>query len=68
VTVQEGLELYTINAAQIAFEDRDKGSLEPGKLGDLVVLDADPFAVHPAMIKDIKVERTIVGGNTVYGQ
>ncbi len=66
VSVQEGLELYTINAARIAFEEHDKGSLETGKLGDLVVLDDDPFETDPAAIKDIPVEMTIVGGQVVY--
>jgi hypothetical protein len=66
VTVQEGLELYTINAARIAFEERDKGSMEVGKLGDFVVLGDDPFRVDPARIKDIPVEYTVFGGRTVY--
>jgi predicted amidohydrolase YtcJ len=66
VSIQEGLELYTINAARIAFEERDKGSLEVGKLGDFVVLDENPFEVDPARIKDIPIERTIIGGQVVY--
>jgi predicted amidohydrolase YtcJ len=66
VSVQEGLELYTFNAARIAFEEGDKGSLEPGKLGDFVVLEEDPFEVEPGLIKDITVEMTVVGGDTVY--
>lgn len=43
-----------------------KGGIQVGKLADLVVLDADPTAVDPYAIKDIPVERTIVGGRTVY--
>jgi len=66
VSVQEGLELYTINAARIAFEEREKGSLEVGKLGDLVVLAEDPFEVEPSHIKDIPVEMTVIGGDIVY--
>jgi predicted amidohydrolase YtcJ len=66
VSVQEGLELYTINAARIAFEERDKGSLEVGKLGDFVVLGEDPFEVDPARIKDIPIEWTFIGGKAVY--
>jgi len=66
VSVQEGLELYTINAARIAFEEQDKGSLETGKLGDIVVLSEDPFGVEPSQIKDIPIEMTIVGGQIVY--
>jgi len=66
VSVQEGLELYTINAARIAFEEHDKGSLEVGKLGDFVVLGEDPFEVDPRHIKDIPVEMTVIGGDVVY--
>jgi predicted amidohydrolase YtcJ len=66
VSVQEGLELYTINAARIAFEEHDKGCLEAGKLGDLVVLAQDPFRAEPGHIRDIPVEMTVVGGNIVY--
>lgn len=66
VTVQEGLELYTINAARIAFEEGDKGSLEVGKLGDFVVLAQDLFEVDPGHIKDISVEMTVIGGDVVY--
>jgi hypothetical protein len=65
-SVQEAMELYTTNAARIAFEERDKGSLEVGKLGDLVVLAQDPFEAHPDRIKDIAVEMTVVGGKVVY--
>ena len=66
VSVEEALKLYTINGAYASFEEDLKGSLEPGKLADVVVLGADPREVDPMTIKDIPVERTIVGGRTVY--
>jgi predicted amidohydrolase YtcJ len=66
VSVQEGLELYTINAARIAFQEADRGSLEVDKLGDFVVLAEDPFEVEPGRIKDISVEMTVIGGDIVY--
>jgi hypothetical protein len=66
VSVQQALELYTINAARIAFEEEDKGSLEVGKLGDMVVLEADPFEVDPGRIKEIPVEMTVIGGEVVF--
>ena len=47
-------------------EEAVKGSIEVGKLADMVVLGADPTQVDPMTIKDITVERTIVGGKTVY--
>jgi predicted amidohydrolase YtcJ len=66
VSVQEALELYTINGAFIAFQETDRGSLEVGKLGDFVVLDEDPFEVDRGRIKDIAVEMTVIGGDVVY--
>jgi hypothetical protein len=64
LSVQQGLELYTINAARIAFQETDRGSLETGKLGDLVVLADDPFEAQS--IIDIAVEMTVIGGAIVY--
>jgi predicted amidohydrolase YtcJ len=66
VSVQEALQLYTINGARIAFQETDRGSLEMGKLGDLVVLDEDPFEVDRSRIRDIAVAMTVIGGNVVY--
>lgn len=66
VSVQEALELYTVNAARIAFQELDRGSLQVGKLGDFVVLGKDPFEVNPGRIKDMAVEMTVIGGDVVY--
>jgi len=66
VSVPEALKLYTINGAYASFEENIKGSIEVGKLADLVVLEADPTKVDPFVIKDIQVERTILGGDTVF--
>ncbi len=66
VTVEEALRIYTRQSAYASFEEATKGSIEVGKLADLVVLGADPTQVDPMTIKDIPVERTIVGGKTVY--
>jgi predicted amidohydrolase YtcJ len=60
------LRLFTLNNAQLGFEEKEKGSLTPGKLADLVVLGADPLQIGPSEIKDIPVELTIVGGQVVY--
>ncbi len=66
VDLETALRAYTVNNAWVAGEEESKGSLEPGKLADLVILDRDPFAVRPAELKDVKVLLTIVGGNVVW--
>ena len=67
VTVEEALRIYTLHGAYAGFEENIKGSIEPGKLADLVVLGEDPTQVDPLTIIDIPVMQTIVGGETVYG-
>jgi len=66
ITVEEALKAYTINAAYASFEEKIKGTLEPGKLADFVVLDRDITAVDPAEIWDMKVLQTWVGGKKVF--
>jgi predicted amidohydrolase YtcJ len=66
VSIEQALELYTVNAARIGFEEQEKGSLQAGKLGDLVVLAADPFAVDPGQLIEIPVEMTVIGGEIVF--
>lgn len=60
------VKMYTSNAAFTNFEENIKGSLRPGKLADLVILDADPLAIDPDPIKDIRVVMTLIGGRVVY--
>jgi predicted amidohydrolase YtcJ len=66
--VQRALQLYTLDNAALAFEEGDKGSLQVGKLGDLVVLADDPTAVAPDAIADIAVEMTVIGGEIVFSK
>jgi predicted amidohydrolase YtcJ len=66
ITVEEALRAYTVNAAYASFEEDIKGTLEPGKLADFVVLDRDITAVDPAEIWDMKVQQTWVGGKKVF--
>jgi predicted amidohydrolase YtcJ len=66
VDVETALTAYTVNNAWVAGEETIKGSLQPGKLADIVVLDQDPFRVPPAQLKDVKALMTILGGKVVY--
>jgi len=66
VTPLEALKAITINAAYQYSEEAAKGSLEPGKLADLVILDKNPLKVQPLAIKDIKVIETIKEGKPIY--
>ena len=66
VTVDEALLINTLNGAFATYEEKIKGSIAPGKWADFVVLADDPHTVSPDKIKDIKIVRTVVGGNTVY--
>jgi predicted amidohydrolase YtcJ len=66
LTVFEALTLYTANAAKIGFEERVKGTIEPGKQADLVVLGANPLTADTRTLKQIPVLITIVGGKLKY--
>lgn len=62
ISVYEGLEAYTTLGAYAGREEHLKGRLKPGLLGDIAVLDRDPFAIDKAAIGDVVVEMTLVGG------
>lgn len=66
VTVTEALRMLTIWAARAQGEGDIKGSIEPGKLADMVVVSGDILSIPPQRIRDLKVEETIVGGRVVY--
>ena len=66
VSVMDALKSITINAAYQYFEEDTKGSLEPGKLADFVILDSNPLKVEPTAIKDINVIETIKEGKSIY--
>ncbi len=63
---EEALRSYTINGAFAAFEEDIKGSITPGKLADIVVLDKDIMTIREEQILDTRVLKTIIGGRVVY--
>jgi predicted amidohydrolase YtcJ len=66
ITVEEALAAYTRDAAYASFEERDKGTIAPGMLADLTVIDRDLRTIPPADIGHASILRTIVGGKTVF--
>jgi predicted amidohydrolase YtcJ len=66
ITRKEALQVETINNAFLTFEERLKGSIEPGKFADLVVLPEDILIVPEKHIEQMHVSLTMVGGNIVY--
>jgi predicted amidohydrolase YtcJ len=66
ITVDEALQVNTINGAYASHEESLKGSITAGKLADFVVLADDPHTVAPEKIKDIQIVRTVVGGTAVH--
>src|SRR5690349_6439598 len=66
ITVDEAIRVNTINGAYASREETLKGSISEGKLADFVMLADDPHTVAAEKVKDIRIERTVVGGATVY--
>ncbi len=66
VTVEEAIRVGTLNGAYASYEEKIKGSIEPGKLADLVVLGQDPTKVDPLSLIKVPIERTMVGGRWVF--
>jgi len=66
ISLQDAIQMYTFWGAYASFEDHIKGSLTPGKLADLIVLNDDIFKTPVEDIKHLKVQRTLIGGKTVW--
>lgn len=66
ISVYDALKGITIHTAYAYFEEQDKGSIAPGKLADLVILDQNPLKADPIKIKEIQVLATIKNGEVVY--
>jgi len=66
VSLDDALRMVTLEGAYATGQDDVKGSIEVGKLADMIIISGDPYGVKESAIKDIKVLKTIVGGNVVY--
>ncbi len=66
ISIEQALKAYTQSSTFASFEEYEKGTLEVGKLADMVVLSINPFEVKPAELKHVKVLLTIVGGKVVF--
>lgn len=66
MTLEEALRGYTIEAAYAAFEEKQKGSIEQGKLADLIVISKDPATITPRELLQISVLKTYIDGKLAY--
>ena len=66
ISLEEAIKGYTLNGAFAEFSEADKGSIEAGKLADLVILTRNIFAAPPEEIRNAKIKMTIVNGEIVY--
>lgn len=66
ISVNEAFAMHTTTASWVGFEEKEKGTLEIGKLADIAVVAEDPFAIAPEKIRELKVEMTLVGGEVKY--
>ncbi|HEX4243385.1 MAG TPA: amidohydrolase family protein [Steroidobacteraceae bacterium] len=66
LTVQEAIAAYTMGSAYAEFQEHEKGSIEPGKLADLVLLSEDVLAIPSAQLRNVRTVKTWLGGKLVY--
>lgn len=66
ITVEQALNAYTIDAAYARFAEKELGSLEPGKLADMVIVDRDITRISPEQIRNTRVDVTIAGGQVIF--
>jgi predicted amidohydrolase YtcJ len=66
VSIKDAITMYTRNGAFLTREEKLKGTLEPGKLADMIVLPEDPLSIAPDKLLGMNVDMTIVGGRILY--
>ncbi|MEO8649332.1 MAG: amidohydrolase [Acidobacteriota bacterium] len=67
ISVEDAVKAFTWGSAFAEFQENVKGTLEPGKLADIIILSDDIFAIDPVKIRDVKVVTTIIDGRVVFG-
>ncbi len=67
INLADAIAAYTINSAYVNFMEKDTGSIEVGKLADLIVIDQNLFVIAAHEISDAQVLLTLLGGSPVYG-
>ncbi len=65
--IMQAIRLFTIDAARLSFDEAERGSLEAGKVADMVIVDRDPLGVKPSELKGVKVESLILRGKPYEG-
>lgn len=66
VSVYDAVRAYTVESAYAEFQEKEKGTLEPGKLADFVILSDDIWTVEPVKIHDVRIVTTVVDGRIVF--
>ncbi len=66
VSREEAIRMYTANGPYLSWEEKMKGTIEPGKLADMIVLDRDPLTVPEDQLLATNVDQTYLGGKLVY--
>jgi len=66
LTVAEAVEAYTMGSAYAEFQEKEKGSITPGKLADMVLVSDDIFSIAPDKVRDVRVLKTFIGGRLVF--
>ena len=66
LTVAQAVEAYTMGSAYAEFQEKEKGSITPGKLADMVILSDDIFTIDPKLIRTLQVDTTIMDGKVVW--
>ncbi|WP_375055000.1 amidohydrolase [Zobellella sp. DQSA1] len=66
ISVEEAIRAYTRGPAYLTFDEQERGSIEVGKVADLVVLAEDPLSIDPRRLRDLAVEKTIIAGRELF--